>query len=264
MMNNFKNYIDNVIFGKKYLKLVNYFHFEKINHRELKINSEEKCLILCPHFDDETFGCAGLLMNYPQNVHIVCLTDGKFGTTIDNNDELINIRKNEFIKVMENLYINSYEFIDIQDGKLIFNYEKFRQINISDYDYIFIPNFFDNHKDHKAVTILLKELLKEKKYKKSLKIAFYEIWSPMTYTNYFIDLASNINMKKELINLYASQTKNLWFSEGILALNTYRGMLVNTACAEMYCILDVNIFKKINTKTVLKTLTENEQDHSAK
>jgi len=244
-MINLKKLYKDFIIGKKYLKLVNYFHFEKIDPEELIIQPDEKCLVLAPHFDDEIFGCGGLLIRYPQNVHIVCLTDGKFGTVQNNNEEIVNIRKKEFTSVMENLEITSYEFLDIQDGKLIFNYEKFKQLEISNYDYIFIPNYFENHKDHKAVTVLLKEILKKKKHKKSLKIAFYEIWSAMTMPNYFIDITTFIRKKRELIKLYSSQNKNLWFFRGIISLNAYRGMLVNRGSAEMYTVLDINTFKRI-------------------
>ncbi|OGU60072.1 MAG: hypothetical protein A2X64_07715 [Ignavibacteria bacterium GWF2_33_9] len=245
IMINFKKIYKDFVIGKKYLKLVNFFHFEKINPEELIIKPEEKYLVLAPHFDDETFGCGGLLIRYPQNVHIICLTDGKFGTVQNNNEELVNIRKTEFISVMEQLGVTSYEFLDIQDGKLIFNYEKFKQIEISNYDYIFIPNYFENHKDHKAVTKLLQQLLKEKKYKKSLKIVSYEIWSAMTMPNYFIDVTKVIRKKRELIQLYCSQNKNLWFFKGIISLNAYRGMLVNRGWAEMYTVLDLKTFKKI-------------------
>jgi LmbE family N-acetylglucosaminyl deacetylase len=244
-MINFKKLYKDFVIGRKYLKLINFFHYEKIDPEELIIQAEEKCLILAPHFDDETFGCGGLLIRYPQNVHVVCLTNSKFGTVEDNNEELIDIRKKEFISVMEQVGISSYEFFDIQDGKLIFNYEKFKQLEIFDYDYIFIPNYFENHKDHKAVTNLLQQLLKEKKYKKSLKIAMYEIWSAMTLPNCFLDITPFIKNKTDLINLYASQTKNLWFSEGIIALNAYRGMLVNRGSVEMYTILDKKTFKKL-------------------
>ena len=238
-MINFKKIYKDFVIGRKYLKLINFLHFEKIDPEELIIQPEEKCLILAPHFDDETFGCGGLLIKYPHNVHIICLTDGKFGTVQNNNEEIVNIRKKEFISVMEELGIISYEFLDIQDGKLIFNYEKFKQIDISDYDY------FENHKDHKAVTKLLQQLLKEKKYKKSLKIVSYEIWSAMTMPNYFIDITKIVRKKREIIQLYASQNKNLWFFRGIISLNVYRGMLVNRGCAEMYTVLDVNTFKKV-------------------
>ena len=244
-MINFKKLYKDFVIGKKYLKLVNFFHFEKIDPEELIIKPDEKCLILAPHFDDETFGCGGLLIRYPQNLHIICLTDGKFGTVQGNNDEIVNIRKKEFISVMDELGINSYEFLDIQDGKLIFNYEKFEQIEISDYDYVFIPNHFENHKDHKAVTELLKQLLKVKKHKKTLKIVFYEIWSAMTMPNYFLDITKVIRQKRKLIQLYASQNKNLWFFKGVISLNAYRGMLVNRGWAEMYTVLDINTFKKI-------------------
>lgn len=244
-MINFKKLYNDFVIGRKYLKLINFFHFEKIDPEELIIQSNEKCLLLSPHFDDETLGCGGLLLKYPQNFHIICLTNGKFGTVQGNNDELIDIRKKEFLRVMDKLGITSYKFLDIEDGKLIFNFEKFKQIDLSDFDYVFIPNYFDNHKDHKAVTPLLKQLLKEKKHRKSLKIAFYEIWAAMTLPNYYVDITPIIKDKMDLINLYASQIKNLWFSEGIIALNTYRGMLVNRGRAEMYTVINIDAFKNV-------------------
>jgi len=244
-MINFKKIYKDFVLGRKYLKLINFFHFEKINPEELIIQPEEKCLLLSPHYDDETLGCGGLLIKYPQNVHIVCLTDGKFGTVDNNNEELVNIRKNEFISVMKELGISSYEFLYIQDGKLVFNYEKFKQIDIDGYDYIFLPYYFDNHKDHKAVTLLLKQLLKEKKHKKTLKIVYYEIWSVMTFPNYYIDITHIAEKKRNLINLYDSQTKNLWFADGISALNAYRGMLVSRGSAEMYMVSDKSLLNKV-------------------
>lgn len=244
-MLNLKQIYKDFVIEKKYLKLLDFFHYEKIDPQELLIKPEEKCLVLAPHFDDETFGCGGLLIKYPQNVHVICLTDGKFGTVKDDNNELVVIRKKEFLSVMENLGINSYEFIDIKDGKLVFNFDKFKQIEIYHYDYIFIPSYFENHKDHKAVTSLLKQLLKQKKHKNSLKVAFYEIWSAMTLPNYFLDITPFIKKKRELIRFYSSQNLNLWFFRGLIALNAYRGMLVNRGWAEMYTIFDVNTFKKL-------------------
>jgi len=244
-MTKYKNIYKNFLAGKKYLKLLNFFHFEKINPEEISLTPDEKCLLLSPHFDDETFGCGGILIKYPQNFHIICLTDGKFGTVEDDNAEIVNVRKQEFEGVMKELGINSYEYLDIQDGKLVFNYEIFKKIDVSDFDYVFIPNYFDNHKDHKAVTLLLRELLKAKKHKATLKIAFYEIWSALTLPNYYLDITNIIKRKRELIQMYSSQNKNLWFFKGIISLNAYRGMLVNRGWAEMYTILDVKLFKKI-------------------
>ena len=67
----------------------------------------------------------------------------------------------------------------------------------------------------------------------------------MTIPNYFIDVTKVIRKKRELIQIYASQNKNLWFFKGIISLNAYRGMLVNRGWAEMYTVLNVNTFKKI-------------------
>lgn len=239
-----KKIYQNIVMNKRLLKLSRFLEFEKINPKEFFLNSNEKCLILNPHFDDEVLGCGGLLIKYPQNFHIICLTDGRNGSILENK-ELVNLRKKEFLSAMNELEINSFEFLDIEDGQLINNYDKFKVIDISDYDYIFLPSHFDNHKDHKAVTILLQKLLKEKMHKNSLKICFFEVWSALPLPNYFVDITKIIEKKRKLINFYKSQLKSCNLIKAILSLNTYRGVLVNIGWAEMFTIIDLNTFKKL-------------------
>ena len=57
-MINFKKIYKDFVIGKKYLKLVNYFHFEKIDPEELILKPEEKCLLLSPHFDKISAECS--------------------------------------------------------------------------------------------------------------------------------------------------------------------------------------------------------------
>lgn len=231
------------VFNRQLLKLSRFFHFEKIVPKEIFLEPNEKCLLLSPHFDDETLGCGGVLIKYPQNFHIVCLTDGSKGSQVD-NEELPKTRKQEFVSVMNELSITSYEFLDIEDGKVIYNYDKFKTIEISDYDYIFLPGYFENHKDHKAVTPLLQKLLKEKKAKKNLKICFYEIWSALALPNAFVDITRMFKRKTELINIYQSQLKFCDLKQ-ILSLNAYRGILVSLGQVEMFSLVDTKTFLKL-------------------
>ena len=76
---------------------------------------------------------------------------------------------------------------------------------MSDYDIIFIPYLFDQHKDHKAVSVLLSEKLKHSNPKKDLKIAFYEVWSTINMPNVYVNISNVIEQKKKIINCHKSQ-----------------------------------------------------------
>lgn len=234
------------VYANRFIKLARIFHYEKFFCEELSLKKETKCLLLAPHPDDETFGCGGLLINNFENFDIVCLTDGKKGGYGEvSPQELASIRKNEFSSVMNKLNILSYKFLDIPDGKLIYNYDTFKQINYEDYDYIFIPNYFDQHKDHKAVTTLLQKYALNHKLKSNVKIAYYEVWATLPFPNYFVDITSVMDVKKDLIGQYSSQTKYVNFLKGISALNSYRGILVNRDFSELFSIIDLNTFMKL-------------------
>ncbi len=237
-----KNFLLNtwekITFSNQLLKVARFLHFTKITPQPLVLDSE-KCLFLAPHPDDETFGCAGLLIKYPENFHVVCITDGRHGRCES------EARKDEFLSAMAFYGVDSYEFLDIEDRKLIYNYEKFSSIEIADYDYVFLPNYFDQHKDHKAVNVLLQKLLKQKNYKPGLKIIFYELWSPLPIINRILDITKIAGKKKEAINIYKSQHKYLGFLDGIIGLNQYRGMLASVGFAEGYCVVDVERFREL-------------------
>lgn len=210
--------------------------------KEIEIPSESKCLCLAPHADDESIGCGGLLVKYPDNFDVICLTDGRKGVKEKSAEEAIKIRKEEFSSAMKKACIKSFEFFDITDKQLIEGYEKFKTIDISKYDYIFIPNLLDQHPDHKAVSILLRQLLKESKPKDNLQIAFYEVWSTLALPNVFLDISDVIEKKRELINSHKSQVELKNYTDKAIALNCYRGLLRDRDYAEAFCVVDVNTF----------------------
>src|SRR5574344_2081729 len=98
--------------------------------------------------------------------------------------------------------IKNYSFLRTKDKHLIDFYEKFKTIDIEKYDYIFLPNIIDQHPDHKTISILLNKLLEQKKYKKDLKICFYEVWSTLAMTNSYVDISDVADIKKQMLNCY--------------------------------------------------------------
>ena len=202
---------------------------------ELNLSKEDKCLVIAPHPDDESIGCGGILNLYPQNFEVICLTHG-------NSD---SIRAKEFKSAMEFAQIKNFTHLCFTDKKIINEYHKFESIDISNYDYIFIPYIFDQHRDHKAVSALLSKLLKNKKYKSNLKIAYYEVWSTINMPQYYVNISDVINKKIDMINLHKCQVSKKDYAQKIVGLNKYRGLLKDLDAVEAFSIMNVKDFQKI-------------------
>lgn len=216
--------------------------------KELIIEANQKCLCLCPHADDESIGMGGLLSLYPKNFDVILLTDGRKGVKDLAEEEVIKKREDEFKCAMNIAQINNYNFFRIEDKKLLNGFEKFKEINLENYDYIFLPNIIDQHPDHKAVSILLNKLLNSGvKTKQDLKICFYEVWSTLGMANAFVDISNIIENKRAMINCYKSQIAQKDYEYHAIGLNQYRGMFKDKKFVEAFCILDIDDFKKIAT-----------------
>ena len=142
--------------------------------------------------------------------------------------------------------------LDLPDKHIISHQEEFNTIDIQKYDVIFIPYIFDQHKDHKAVSILLLNKLKDGKYKNNLKIAYYEVWSAINMPQYYVNISNVIQKKKDIINCHKSQTASKNYADKIIGLNSYRGLLKSLEAVECFSVLDVNDFKKIISNLIFE------------
>ena len=227
-------------------KLVAFYNtLDVIYPQELIIKQNDKILVLAPHPDDEVIGCGGLLLKYAKNCDVVCLSDGRYGDENIEPLEMAEIRKKEFENVMNEIDVNGFDFLYIEDSKVKYSYNKFKQIEFKKYDYIFIPNYLDQHPDHKAVLELLLKAYKENLINKNTKIAMYEIWNALCLINYYTDISNITDKKKEIINKYCSQVKHIDYAKKILALNEYRGLAVGKKSIEAYFILNIQDLVKV-------------------
>ena len=237
-----------LIFKQFISKIYNSLFSVNLQPEELNITDKTRCLLLAPHADDETIACGGLMLKHPQKFDVYCLTNGfknVKGTTLS-YEEKVAVRKKEFLAAMEKANVNYYHFFeDIDSKRLIMRYDRFRTISLSDYDYIFIPNILDQNRDHKAVAILLNELLKERPFKKSVKIVMYEVWSSLAIPNAFVNIEDTIDAKVELLKTYQSQLATKDFITPMKSLNQYRGFSAGCKYAESYCVMDLSDFDKI-------------------
>jgi LmbE family N-acetylglucosaminyl deacetylase len=194
--------------------------------KEWIIKPRDRFLVLSPHPDDESIGCGGFLLKYGSQCDVVLLTDGRHGDPGIDPKEMTRIRKKEFEEVMRILRINHYQYLDIEDGHLIDNFSQFKKIDINGYNYVLMPSPQDNHIDHLVVSRMFYKLISIYNIA-AVKIVYYEIWSVLSNPTHYVDISDVAEKKRDIINVYRSQTKHIDYASRILALNYYRGLLHN-------------------------------------
>lgn len=220
----------------------------KLTPVEFKLNITDKCLVLCARPIDEVLGLGGLMSSYTKNFEILCLTDGAPEGKYLSRVEAMVKRQKEFKGAMELLRPKGFKIFDIPEGQLIKHNKKFEKIDVSEIDYIFIPNIFTLNLDVKAIVKHLVNLLTLKEYKKNLKIVLYEYNSAIAAPNFYFDITNKMNIKKELIENYPSQLEEKNWKEIIFGLNKFRAANVNDAnCeyAEAFCAINAENFIKL-------------------
>ena len=227
-------------------RLLKLFLKTEYNTKRFEIEKGKKCLCLAPHPDDETIGMGGTILKYAPQFDVICLTNGCYGIENLSKNKIIETRTQEFISAMNFAGVNNYKILDVDDKHLIDGYQEFVKINFSNYDYIFIPNYVDQHRDHKAVSIHLYNLINSNinNLKKEVTVILYEVWSPLTFANKCIDISDNIKSKKEMLQLHSSQMNEKPYFEATVGLAQYRGLLKNLDYAEAFYAMSTKEFKE--------------------
>ncbi|MDR1523399.1 MAG: PIG-L family deacetylase [Endomicrobium sp.] len=202
--------------------------------KKFNVNPQDKFLILSPHPDDECIGCGGFLLSYGFQCDVVLLTNGCYGDASITPEKNVQIRYREFDLAMKKVNVAKIYKMDIEDTKLIDNFKRFKFIMKTimyncKYDYVFMPSPKDAHPDHKAVSFLFDKLKL-----RNCKKVYYEVWSTLYQPSHFIDISKLRKNKRELINIYESQTKHIDYASRILGLNYFRGMTHNISYEEDY------------------------------
>ena len=140
----------------------------KITPKELKMTLDNKCLVLVANPMDEAIGLAGLMLTYPKNFEILLMTTGYTDEgTIGGIASHVAI-SDEIKFAMETLRPLGYKIFDIPAGAVHKAQRIFEKINISEIDYLFLPNIFSRNPDDIALLDNVANLLEETEYK-SLK-----------------------------------------------------------------------------------------------
>lgn len=190
--------------------------------QKLIIPGDKKILIIAPHPDDEIFCCSGILMNYEKQCDVILLTYGEKGNPGWSKRRTAEVRKEEFRRVMDCFNIHNCIELKLPDGKVKEKVSVLRKIPYGKYDYIFLPNRYDLHKDHGCVYSAVNREIHKKRLK--VKLFEYEMWGMLRKPSHYIDITNKIDRKKELMTLYKSQEMYVDYYGRILALNYFRAI----------------------------------------
>lgn len=201
----------------------------------LTIQPSDQILVVAPHPDDETVGCGGLLALFGRQCDVLLLTDGRKGTPADGSkteEQTAEIRKAEFDEAMAFFNVKSFQALGLPDGSLAKKAREVSGVDLRSYDLVFVPYRNERHPDHAAAFRIIKKLKKTQHAKAEL--LEYEVWSPITAPNRFLDISDSMDRKLEGIRLYASQTRELNYESLAIGLNGYRGAPHHLRFCEAY------------------------------
>lgn len=205
----------------------------------------DKVLVIAPHQDDESIGCAGTLIKHVRNggyVEIVFCT----------YDTLERMKEAEKAASIIGSQKNHYMQFPVRN---LYNNKKFKQnltfvINNVSPDIIFLPFWFDKHDDHRAVSKVLIDIKQE--ISLNFMIYSYAVWSTLN-PNCLFDISDTWELKKKAIECYKTQIATRDYVRIAQGLNQYWGEIKSPgmqyaetffkATAKEYISLGKKIFK---------------------
>lgn len=187
-----------------------------------------KVLVVVPHPDDETLGCGATINSLVKKscqVRLVLMTDGggqrvKEGTA--------QIRLDEFRNATKILGCTNIRRLDFPDGKLgLCIPEAIEQLTEilerEQPQIIFTPYTLDYNTDHRYSNLILSRAVNSLK---NLSIAMYEVWTPIIYPDYYLNVTHEFDTKKSAIDCYKSQEELYKLKEKSRAINDLRVKLI--------------------------------------
>ena len=237
--------------------LINLIPIKRIRHKlranlsiqpTLDITKSTKCLMVCPHPDDEIIGAGACMLEHNKNFDCICISSSGLAYKNITAQQRSNIRIQEFHSVMDFVGIKHRWIFEtfgvphfIQQIKSHFP-EYMSVLNVKQYDYIFLPHPNDNHPEHRFITnTLIKQIIRKTRYNKSTKIVFYEVWEPISNANFYYCFNNKtMNRKCTALDMYKSQNVWIKYADRVMGLDKYRGMLAgNKPFAEAYKIISI-------------------------
>lgn len=210
----------------------------------------KKALVFAPHPDDEALGCGGLLAAYQASqipTAAVLVTSGDFG---EHGKLGSAVREDETRAAARILGILSVDFWQEKDRGVRCDERSIEAARTaiinSGADLILTTSINEIHPDHRATAWLVIEatrrLINEGK---ELRVAMYEVGSPLARVDILVDITAFEAKKREAIAVYHSQLDISPYDEYIFALNHFRTYTLSPEVkyAEAYCLLTPELLR---------------------
>ncbi len=188
--------------------------------------SREDALIIAPHPDDESLGCAGSIIRHVKaksRVKVVFLTDGDKGDFEGRfGKEYVKMRRQSAERAMEILGVTDYQFLGYPDRELFLREHDaadrlLRVVEAFSPGILYAPSPCEAHPDHKASFRLAWELRK----KCEIPLAFYEVLMAL-FPNVLVDITEEMEQKKRAIAAYSTEIYYNDYIAKVEGINRFR------------------------------------------
>lgn len=217
----------------------------------------KKVLVVAPHPDDETLGCGGTLLRHKaqgDEVSWLIITD--LSEENGFSPGKVSLRKKEIenvgclfgFSIIHNLKLPTTRLDRIPMAELIESISNvFQEVQP---EVVYLPYPGDVHTDHKIVFDGVASCTKWFRYCFIKRVLAYETLSETDFginpdskgfkPNVFVDIAPYLEMKLEIMKVYASELGSFPFprsEESIRALAALRGVAAGCPAAEAFMLL---------------------------
>lgn len=192
----------------------------------LDLDTADRVLVVAPHPDDESIGCAGtirLLVDKGKQVQVVLLTDG--GGAGGLTSDAAKIRQNEFIEALDILGVKSSSMLNQEDGNLQINGAWSARVCalINDFkpQWVFLPSLFDHHRDHLIASHKLRPICLAAASVDY--IIYYETWAPVP-ASHVVDITAVWPQKLHALEKHRTAMSCADYIRAVDGLNSFRGI----------------------------------------
>jgi LmbE family N-acetylglucosaminyl deacetylase len=205
--------------------------------------SARRVLVLAPHFDDEVFGCAGLLTQLADrgaDIQVLYLTDSSGGQEVTEQQESYGTRRRgEAERGLEILGITRMEALDIPDGSLVSWLDRAAAAigdAVMDHrpDLILSVSPCEITSDHRAAFAALHGAMTSLRGGTELdaimsgcRILLYEVNHP-AYPDLLVDVSPELDRITAAIEAHASQLELHNYREAALGMRRFRALSLPT------------------------------------